>query len=138
MIRFMGLVYAALTAVFIGLAPVPSAQAAPVLMGGGAIIRDTLPQTTELVRRGGRGGFRGGGRGFRGGFRGGRSFRGGYHRQARFHRPYRPYRGYRRAYRPAFYGSPYAYGAGCFIRPARYIWTAYGYQLRPARRVCRY
>jgi hypothetical protein len=131
MSRFMGIVYAALATLVMALAPIPSAQAAPVLMGSGNIIRDTVPETIEVVRRGGRGGFRGG-------FRGGRSFRGGYYRPARFYRPYRPYRGYGRAYRPAFYGPSYVYGARCFVRPARWIWTAYGYQLRPARRICRY
>jgi hypothetical protein len=131
MIRLMGLVCAALTAALIALAPIPSAQAAPLLAGSGNMLRDTLPQTTELVRRGGfRGGFRGGARGFRAA----RGFRGGYHRPARFYRPYRAYRGYR----PASYGAPFAYGARCLVRPARWIWTAYGYQLRPARRVCRY
>ncbi|MGL4637779.1 MAG: hypothetical protein ACRCWF_17490 [Beijerinckiaceae bacterium] len=137
MSRLTGVFYAAFTALIIALAPIPSAQAAPLLMGGGNIIRDTVPESTEQVRRGGRGGFRGGG------FRGHRGFRGGFHRGPRFHRPYYGYRGYGRPYRPAFagpafYGSPYGYGARCFIRPARYVPTPYGYQLRPARRICRY
>lgn len=137
MIRITGLFPMALMALFIALMPLPSAKAAPMLMGSGNIIREALPPTTELVRRGGRGGFRGGFRGGGRGFRGPRAFRGGYYRSARSHRPYRPYRGYGRAYRPAFYGAPFMYGTRCFIRPARWVWTAYGYQLRPARRVCR-
>jgi hypothetical protein len=123
MIRFMGVIYAAVTALVLALAPVPSAQAAPVMGGSGRAITDSAPALTNEVRwRGGRG-FR------RGGFyRGPRVYRRAYYR------PVRVYRG-PRYYRPA-YG--YGYGARCWIRPARYGWTPYGYGYIPARRVCRW
>jgi hypothetical protein len=127
MMRVMGIVYAAIAAIVIAMAPMSPAQAAPVFAGSGNIVRDAVPNVTENVRRGG---FRGGGfRGHRGGFRGG--WRG--------HRGY----GHRRGYRapiygaPVYYGAPAYYGRRCFIRPARWVWTDYGRVLRPARRVCR-
>jgi hypothetical protein len=132
MIRFMGILYAAIAAIVIATAPMTSAQAAPMFAGSGNIVRDAVPATTESVRWGGRGrGFRGGG--FR---RGG--FRGGYGRG--YGRGY----GYRRGYRapvyfgaPVYYGAPAYYGRRCWIRPARWVWTPYGQVLRRAKRVCR-
>ena len=117
MTRVMGIIYAAVAALVIGMAPLPQAQAAPVFAGSGSVIRDTVPAITDEVGwRGGRG-WRGGGRGYRRGF----------------YRPYRPYGFYRPYYaRPAFVGP------ACFIRPGRWVWTSYGQQWRPARRVCRY
>jgi hypothetical protein len=137
MIRLMGMIYAAIAAIVIATAPVSTAQAAPAFAGTGNIVRDTVPNSTEVVRRGGfRGGFRGGG--FRGGgFRRAGIYRGGY----RAYRPARVYYGprYRRAYRaPIYYGAPVYYGRRCFIRPGRWEWTAFGHIYQPARRVCRY
>jgi hypothetical protein len=133
MIRLIGTFYAAIVALVLAMAPMPSAQAAPVFAGSGNVILGSISPTTETVRFRGGGGFRGN-RGFRGGrgFRGNRGFNRGY---------YRPYRGYRRVGyygAPAYYGRPAYYGPRCFYRPARYVQTYYGVQFRPARRVCRY
>jgi hypothetical protein len=137
MIRLMGIVYAAIAAIVIATAPMTSAQAAPVFAGSGSIVRDAVPNATETVQWGRRrgGGFRGGGRGFRGG--GFRGNRGGFNRGFR---PARAYYGprYRRGYRaPIYYGAPVYYGRRCWIRPAKWVLTPFGYQLRRARRVCR-
>jgi hypothetical protein len=117
MTRLMGVIYAAVAALVIGMAPVPSANAAPLFAGSGGVIRDTAPAVTDEVR------WRGGGRGFRGGYRGYRGYRRGF---------YRPYRAYRPFYRPAYVGP------ACFWRPARWVWTPYGQRFVPARRVCRW
>jgi hypothetical protein len=104
---------AGLTAMVIGFAIAP-AQAAPTPAGAGGLINATVPDAVEDVR-------------WRGGWRG--------HRVVVV-RPYRPYRhafyghGF---YRPAYYG-----GGGCFWRPARTVWTPYGWRFRPARRICRW
>jgi hypothetical protein len=123
MTRFLGVVYAAIAALVIAMAPLPQAQAAAAFSGSGAIIRDTVPAVTNEVR------WHGGGRGYRRGF----------YRPARHYRPYRAYRPYRPYgyYRP-YYARPAYFGPACFWRPARWVWTPYGQQLRPARRVCRY
>jgi hypothetical protein len=134
MSRVLGMIYVAVAALIIGLAPVPSAQASPLLSGIGNVVQGTAPAAaTQVQWRGGRG-YRGH-RGFRG-------HRGGYSRS--YYRPHRGY--YRRAYyrpnyyrpRPVYYGYGQSYGRRCFWRPARYVNTYYGYQLRPARRICRY
>jgi hypothetical protein len=116
MSKVTGVLTAGLTAMVIGFAAAPAAQAAPALTATGGVIRDVVPDATEEVR------WRGGGRGFRHGGWHGRRF---HHRRYGFHRPY---------YRPAFYGG---YG-GCFWRPARTVWTPYGWRWRPAARVCRW
>lgn len=127
MIRLAGVVAAALMALVIGTAVPPSAHAAPTLTGTGRIVLDGAPQLTEDVRWRGHGGRRfGGGRHFRP-IRAHRGFYGPRYR----YRAYRPY------YRPA-YVAPAYYGPRCFIRPARNVWTPYGWQWRPARRICRY
>jgi hypothetical protein len=121
MTRMMGIISAAIAALVIGMAPLPQARAAPVFAGSGGVIRDTAPTVTDEVRwRGGRG------------FGRGRGWGRGY-RPYRAYRPYRPY-GY---YRP-YYARPAFIGPACFIRPGRWVWTPYGQQWRPARRVCRY
>jgi hypothetical protein len=118
--------------------PIGPASAAPAPAGLGRAIGDATPALVETV--GWRRGY--GGRGFYG-----RGYYGrGYYRPARFHRPvgfyrpvryYRPYRVYR-PYRPVRYWGGGYYGARCFVRPARYVATPYGWVFRPARRVCRY
>lgn len=117
MMRIAGVVSAALTALIIGLAPIPSAQAAPALTGSGGLIQETVPAATEQVR-----------------WRGRRVY------VARPYRPYRyrHYRPYRPIYhRPAYYRPAY-YGPRCVWRPARTVWTPYGWRVRPAARICRY
>jgi hypothetical protein len=121
--RLAGILTAALTALVIGNATVPSAVAAPAMTGTGMLVRDTTPEVaTEVGWRGGRrwGGHR-------------------FHRRAYFHRPYyRPhYRHHYRPFRPV-YARPAYYGPSCFWRPARTVWTPYGWQWRPARRICRW
>jgi hypothetical protein len=130
MIRFLGLVYAAVAALVIATAPLSTAQAAPVFAGSGNLVRQTVPTVTDTVGFRGRGGFR------RGGFRGrgfyGRGYgRRGYYRRGFYGRP--AYFG-----SPVYYGAPAYYGPRCFFRPARTVLTPYGYQFRPARRICRY
>ncbi len=129
MTRVFGIMYAAVAALIIGLAPAPSAQAAPLMPAIGNVVQDTAPTaTTQVQWRGRRGGYRG--------------HRGGYRRA--YYRPYRGY--YRPAYarpvyyrpRPVYYGYRPVYGPRCFFRPARWVYTPYGYRLRPARRICRY
>jgi hypothetical protein len=118
--RFVGLASAALTAFVIGFSAVPTANAAPALTGTGSIVRDAVPEATEEVRWHG-------GRGFRG-------HRGYGHRGWRGYRHYGYYRPFRPVYvRPAYYG-----GGGCFWRPARQVWTPYGWRFRPAARICRW
>jgi hypothetical protein len=127
--RLLGIVYAAIAAIIITLAtPLSTASASPILGGTGLAIRDAQPGLTTEVR--GHRGFRGG-RGWRGhrGFRGARFYGG-----PRYYRPYRPVR----FGGPVYYGRPAYYGRRCFIRPARWVYTPYGYRLRPARRVCRF
>jgi hypothetical protein len=119
MSRLSGVFNAAVAALVITLAPMPAAQAAPMLAGSGNVILDTVPAVTDEVRWGRGGGWRGGGRGYRRGF----------YRPARFYRPHRFHRPY--------YARPAFYGGACFIRPAGWVWTPYGQQWRPARRVCR-
>jgi hypothetical protein len=134
MSRVLGIIYAGVAALIIGLAPTPSAQAAPLMPGIGNVVQGTVPAaTTEVGWHGRRGGYRG--------------YRGGYRRA--YYRPYRAY--HRRAYyrpayyrpayyrpRPVYYGYGSSYGPRCFIRQARWVYTPYGYQLRRARRICRY
>jgi hypothetical protein len=94
--------------------------------------------------RGHRGGWHGGHRGYRHGWH--RGYRHGWHGGPRWH--HRPYyaRPYHRPYRPraVFYGGPvygapvYGHGPRCFWRPARYVYTAWGPEFRPARRICRW
>jgi hypothetical protein len=123
MTRFLGVVYAAIAALVIAMAPLPQAQAAATFAGSGAVIRDTVPAVTNEVR------WRGGGRGYRRGF----------YRPARHYRPYRAYRPYRPyGYFRPYYARPAYFGPACFWRPGRWVWTPYGQQWRPARRVCRY
>jgi hypothetical protein len=125
--RLAGFLTAALTAFVIGTATAPPVQAAPAMTGTGTSVLDGTPQVTEEV-----------------GWRGGRRWGGPrYHRRAYFHRPHyrayhRPiYRHHYRPYRPV-YARPVYYGPSCFWRPARTVWTHYGWQWRPARRICRY
>ncbi len=119
--KLLGVVSAGLTALVIGFAPIPSATAAPALTGTGSLIRDTVPEATEEVRWRG-----GGGRGFHGH----RGFGRGHWGHRRW--------GYRHfGYRPVF-ARPAYYGGGCFWRPARTVSTPYGWQFRPARRICRW
>jgi hypothetical protein len=121
MMKFLGIIYAAVAALVIATAPINTVQAAPALAGSGNLVREAVPgMTTDVRWRGHRGGFR------RGHYRPVRVYR-----PVRYHRPY--YRPYRRAYvRPVYYGPR------CVIRPARTVWTAYGWQWVPARRICRY
>jgi hypothetical protein len=116
--RLFGVVAAGFTAAVIGFAAVPSANAAPTMTGTGTIVTETMPTLTEDVR-----------------WRGGRGFRHGGWRGHRFNR-HRHF-GYYRPYRPAFYRPAY-YGPSCFIRPARQVWTPYGWRFRPAARICRW
>ncbi len=123
MTRAFSVIYAALAALVIAMAPLPQAQAAASFAGSGAVIRGTVPAVTEEVR------WRGGGRGFRR----------GHYRPARFYRPYRAYRPDRAyGYRPYYARPAHYYGPACFWRPGRWVMTPYGYQWRRARRVCRY
>jgi hypothetical protein len=119
MMRIAGFASAALTAFAIGMAA-PPAQAAPAMTGSGAIIREATPQVVEEV-----------------GWRGRRFGGPRYHRPARFYRPVRYYRPYYRPFRPA-YVRPAFYGPSCFWRPARTVWTPYGWRWRPAARICRW
>ncbi len=119
MTRVMGIVSAAISALLIAMAPLPSAQAAPVATGSGTAVLEAIPAITDEVR-----------------WRGGRGYRRAYHRPHRAYRPYRAHRHYG-FYRP-YYARPAFIGPACFIRPARWIWTPYGQQWRPARRICRY
>ena len=107
MIRFLGLVYAAVAALVIATAPLSTAQAAPAFAGSGNLVRSTVPAQTDTVQYRGRGGFRRGG--FRhGGFRG-RGFYGrGYARRGFYGR--RAYFG-----GPVYYGRPAFYGPRCFF-----------------------
>ncbi len=114
MSKFAGLVGAALTAMVIGTASMPSAIAAPAMTGSGGIVLDAVPQQAEEAR-----------------WRGRRVVVVRHYRY-RVYRPYRPY-----FYRPAFY-RPVYYGPRCFWRPARTVWTPYGWRWRPAVRVCRW
>jgi hypothetical protein len=128
MIRFFGLVYAAVAALVIATAPLSTAQAAPALAGSGNLVRSAVPALTDTVQYRGRGGYR------RGGFRRGGFYGRGYARRGFYGRGFgRPvyYGG------PVYYGRP-AYGPRCFFRPARTVLTPYGYAFRPARRICRY
>jgi hypothetical protein len=123
--RITGFLAAAAAAIVIGTASLSSAQAAPVMTGTGTVVLESTPQTVEDVR------WRGGGRRFVGHRFGGPRF----HRGARFHRPYYGHR--YRPYRPV-YVRPAYHGPRCFWRPARTVWTHYGWRFRPAARICRW
>jgi hypothetical protein len=125
---------ALLFALVLGLAPAPRALAAPVLTGSGILVRDAVPQHAETV------GWRGGGRGWgHRGWRGrGYGHRGWGHRGWGYHRPYyRPFHVRPAYYGPAYYRPVYA-GPRCYFRPARTVWTPYGWRWRPAARICRW
>ncbi|MFM9975248.1 MAG: hypothetical protein ACKVON_11850 [Beijerinckiaceae bacterium] len=130
MTRYLGLIYAAVAALVIATAPVSTAQAAPLFVGPGTLIRETLPALTETVQFRGRG-YRGGGFRHRGGYG-----RGGYARRGIYRRGFYGRPAFYGA--PVYYGRPAYYGPRCFIRPARTVLTPYGYEFRPARRICRY
>jgi hypothetical protein len=117
--RIVGVASAAIAAVMIWTAAPSSVQAAPAMTGTGTVVLEGTPQMTEEVR-----------------WRGGRRFGGPrFYRPARFHRPY--YRPYYRPFRPV-YVRPAYYGPRCFWRPARTVWTPYGWRWRPAARICRW
>jgi hypothetical protein len=119
--RFVGVASAALAALAIWTAT-PSAEAAPAMTGTGNIVLEGTPQVAEEV-----------------GWRGGRRFGGPrYYRPGRFYRPARFYRPYYRPYYRPVYARPAYYGARCFWRPARTVWTPYGWRWRPAARICRW
>jgi hypothetical protein len=121
MFRITGAVFAALAAIAIGAAGTPAANAAPALTGTGTAIIEGSPTLTEDVR-----------------WRGRRVVVVHRYRPARFHRPARFYRPYRPGYARSFIARPAFYGARCFWRPARSVWTPYGWRWRPAARVCRW
>jgi hypothetical protein len=128
MIRMSRFAIAALASIMIGAAAIPAATAAPTLTGTGTAVIEGTPNVTEDVR------WRGG-RGFGRGFRAARFHR-PFYRPARFHRPY--YRPFRPVYARPFYVRPAYYGPRCFWRPARTVWTPYGWRWRPAARICRW
>jgi hypothetical protein len=114
MMRISGIASAVVTAIVVGTASMPTASAAPGMTGTGRIVNETMPALTEDVR-----------------WRGRRVVVVHRYRPHRYYRPFRPVY-YRPYYRPAYYGPR------CFWRPARTVWTPYGWRWRPAARICRW
>jgi hypothetical protein len=118
MLKLSGIAGAAFLALGLVTAPANQAAAAPLPAEAGVLLRDGAPGAVEQA-----------------GWRGRRVVV--VHRYRPYRGYYRPYRPYRPAYHRPYYRPAY-YGPRCFWRPARSVWTPYGWRWRPAARICRW